>query len=174
MLSFGERLRKIRRDHFIRQKQLADFLNIAVSTLSQYENNKRHPNYDILTQIALYFNVSSDYLLGIEESKREAITQKIDAIDGALNGNLSYSDLIHKITDHLSTINENNDTKSLKILHDLYSSVASIGIEYKTDVYTNDSIETILSNHLSHKEDIDQTLNKLFRHHIKLCSERAT
>ncbi len=171
MQTFGERLRRIRREQFIRQKQLAGHLNIAVSTLSQYENDKRHPNFEILTQISQYFNVSTDFLLGVDDAENSNINKSFESIDEKLSDR-SYQDLLHKMTDNLLTISKHNDTKSLQILHTLYDSIASIGVEYKPD--DHESIEDMLTNHLAHKEDIDQTLNQLFRHHIKICSDKVT
>jgi transcriptional regulator with XRE-family HTH domain len=171
MQTFGERLRRVRREQFIRQKQLATHLNIAVSTLSQYENDKRHPNFDILSQISKYFNVSTDYLLGINNNEKSNLMKDIESVDEQLEG-LSYQELINKITGNLVAMSRHKDTKSLQILHNLYDSINSIGIEYQSDE-TKINIEDLLSNHLEHKEDIDQTLNQLFRHHIKICSTTA-
>lgn len=168
MQTFGERLRRVRREQFIRQRQLANHLNIAVSTLSQYENDKRHPNFDILSQISQYFNVSTDYLLGVDNNERSNLIKDIESVDEQLEG-LSYQELLNKITNNLVSMSRHHDTKSLQILHTLYDSINSIGVEYQSDD-TKVNIEDLLSNHLEHKEDIDQTLNQLFRHHIKICS----
>lgn len=170
MQTFGERLRRIRREQFIRQKQLAGHLNIAVSTLSQYENDKRHPNFEILTKISRYFNVTTDYLLGLEEKSNNSLSMSIDAIDGKLSDR-SYQELLHKMTDNLLTMSQHDDMKSLKILHTLYDSINSISAEYKPEEHG--TIEDLLNNHLAHKEDIDQTLNQLFRHHIKISSNQV-
>lgn len=170
MGTFGGRLRRTRRERFIRQKQLATHLNIAVSTLSQYENDKRHPNFEILTQISQYFSVSTDFLLGIDDHETNNIKKSLESIDEHLSEQ-SYNELLQKMTENLLTISKHNDTKSLKILHTLYDSINSIGVEYQPE--QNETIEEMLSNHLAHKEDIDQTLNQLFRHHIKICSDHV-
>ena len=175
MESFGSRLKDVRRQNKVKQRVLAGELNIAISTLSQYENNKRHPNFELLVKIANFFNVTTDYLLGIEPKTEEKnISENINLIDVNLNGRLSYNELINKITINLLTISENDDYKSLAIFHELYNSISSISIEYKDENYPRHYIEDVLSTHLTHKEDIDQTLNKLFRHHIKICSEKSS
>ncbi len=176
MESFGKRLRHVRKQKRVKQRILAEELNIAISTLSQYENDKRHPNFDLLVRIANYFDVTTDFLLGLnEEDTTTNITKNIDLIDLNLNGKLtlSYNELLHKITKNLLVISENNDIKSLAILHELYDSISSIDIEYSNGYSPKVHLEEVLSTHLTHKEDIDQTLNKLFRHHIKICSEKA-
>ena len=45
------------------QKQLADDLKIAASTLGNYIQNTREPDYELLKSIADYFHVTTDYLL---------------------------------------------------------------------------------------------------------------
>lgn len=48
----------------ITQKQLANDLNIALSTLNGYIQNYREPDFATLLRLADYFSVSTDYLLG--------------------------------------------------------------------------------------------------------------
>lgn len=59
----GKRIAKLRRNKNLTQEGLAKELDITRSSLSQYEVNKRQPDYDTLKKIAKYFNVSIDYLL---------------------------------------------------------------------------------------------------------------
>jgi len=62
-MQFGNILRWLLEEKDITQKQLSDDLHIAASTLGHYINNRREPDYDTLKRIAVYFNVSIDYLL---------------------------------------------------------------------------------------------------------------
>lgn len=64
MKTLGEKLKELRLYSNLTQTQLADLLSITKSTLSCYENNKRHPSYEVIMKIANLFNVSTDYLLG--------------------------------------------------------------------------------------------------------------
>ena len=52
------------------QAQLAQKLGLTKSVISAYKTGLRLPSYDILIHIAKIFNVSTDYLLGLE-NKRE-------------------------------------------------------------------------------------------------------
>ncbi len=52
-------------------KEIAFELNISNGVLSNYINSKREPSFDTLRIICNYFNVSSDYLLGISYSKNK-------------------------------------------------------------------------------------------------------
>lgn len=58
------RIKKIRLRQTISQKDLAYSLGIAPNTLSQYENEKREPDLKTLENIAKFFNISVDRLLG--------------------------------------------------------------------------------------------------------------
>jgi len=62
-MSFGQKLRKLRKEKELTQAELAKILNLGESTISFYESGKREPDYEILTKIANYFECSTDYLL---------------------------------------------------------------------------------------------------------------
>ena len=49
------------------QAKLAKYLSLGESTISFYESGKRTPDFDLLRKIAAYFNVTTDYLLGITD-----------------------------------------------------------------------------------------------------------
>lgn len=64
------RLRDIREDRDITQQRLAEYLHIRQNTYSQYENELRQIPLDLLIKLAVYFNTSTDYILGLtDESK---------------------------------------------------------------------------------------------------------
>lgn len=81
MSSFGNRLKTLRENHNLSQKEFANILNIANSTLSQYESDKRVPSDEVKLQIAKYFNVTIDYLLGNETKNKEQNSQDKDEKD---------------------------------------------------------------------------------------------
>lgn len=60
----GKRIKYLRERKDISQIDLAKYLNIGNTTLSQYESGKRIPSDQIKLKIANYFNVSVDFLLG--------------------------------------------------------------------------------------------------------------
>lgn len=57
------RLREIREDRQLSQRQLAEILNVKQNTYSQYETEKRQIPVAMLITLANYYNVSVDYLL---------------------------------------------------------------------------------------------------------------
>lgn len=71
MVDFGTRLKKLRLQHNLTQSQLAEKLFITKSVVSAYETGFRTPSYGVLVAISQLFNVTTDYLLGIEKSETE-------------------------------------------------------------------------------------------------------
>ena len=73
-ITFGERLKKIRVDNNISQNELAKYLEITPSSLSYYENEVRTPPITIINKLVNRFNVSANWLLGIETSNKDLKT----------------------------------------------------------------------------------------------------
>lgn len=69
MVDFGNTLKTLRLKEKYTQAQLAQKLGLTKSVISAYETGLRLPSYDILINIAKIFNVSTDYLLGIENKR---------------------------------------------------------------------------------------------------------
>ena len=61
------RLRDLREDHDLTQKQVADFLLIKQNTYSQYENGVRQLPLELLIRLARYYTVSTDYILELTD-----------------------------------------------------------------------------------------------------------
>lgn len=60
-----ERIGKLLDEKNVKQKELAKILGITDNTVSYYVSGKRTPNIDQIIKIANYFNISTDYLLGL-------------------------------------------------------------------------------------------------------------
>ncbi len=69
MVDFGNRLKTLRLKENMTQQQLARKLGLTKSVISAYETGLRQPSYDVLIHIAKIYDVSTDYLLGIENKK---------------------------------------------------------------------------------------------------------
>ncbi len=67
MSVLSKRIKLLREEQSLNQSQLAEKLNIAVSSISQYESGDRIPSDDIKIKIANYFDVSLDFLMGLSE-----------------------------------------------------------------------------------------------------------
>ena len=61
------RLKDIREDKDITQKTLSEYLNIKQNTYSQYETGQRQIPIEALIKLAIYFDTSTDYILGLTD-----------------------------------------------------------------------------------------------------------
>lgn len=64
-------LKLLRKQHNLSQKEIGNIFHASQNTVSQWENGTRKPSYDIIQEIADYFDVSVDYLLGRQEQLPE-------------------------------------------------------------------------------------------------------
>ena len=74
MVNMGEKLRSLRTEKKLTQKQVADRIGLAISAVSSYESGSRYPSYDALIKLARIFHVSTDYLLGITDKRNIDVT----------------------------------------------------------------------------------------------------
>ncbi|MDF2839941.1 MAG: transcriptional regulator, family [Clostridia bacterium] len=61
---FTSRLKDLRSENKLTQKELAENLNLTHSTISKYERGDLEPSNDVLLSISDFFDVSVDFLLG--------------------------------------------------------------------------------------------------------------
>ena len=79
MTEFGKRLKQLRKQSGLTQKQLAKKLWVTKATISNYELYERSPSPEILIHLSEVFHVSTDYLLGIEAKKQVVDVTGLDA-----------------------------------------------------------------------------------------------
>ena len=70
----GEKLKSLRIEKKLTQKQVADRIGLAISAVSSYESGTRSPSYDVLAKLARIFHVSTDYLLGMTDTRNVDVT----------------------------------------------------------------------------------------------------
>lgn len=68
-MTYLERLKGLREDRDLSQKQIADILRVAQNTYSQYELGKRAMPIESLVLLCQFYHVSSDEILGLNEEK---------------------------------------------------------------------------------------------------------
>lgn len=87
MDGFGERLKRLRREHDVTQSQLAEQIGVVPSAIGKYERiPASYPSVDALVKIADFFSVSIDYLLrGV---------QTIPVVENNISGPMSNSSFI--------------------------------------------------------------------------------
>lgn len=90
---FNMRIKEIRLDRNLSQRELATALKIAPNTLSQYENEKREPDLKTLEHIADVLRVSVDCLLGRDDERPAPGTE-----DGPGESAKRFMELVDKLT----------------------------------------------------------------------------
>lgn len=68
-MDFNKRLVDLREEKNLKQKELADVIGLQSSAISKYEKGATQPNLGTLIQLAEYFSVTVDYLLGVSSIK---------------------------------------------------------------------------------------------------------
>lgn len=82
-----ERLKKLRKEGKLTQKDIATFLNISQPAYQQFESGKKKMNLETMEKLADFFNVSTDYLLG--KTDFPDLDLEID-IDTAIDNSVAY------------------------------------------------------------------------------------
>lgn len=86
-MSFGTRLKELRNNKHMSQEELGNFLNVGKSSISSYENGTREPSKEAIVKIAEIFGVTTDYLLGNTDIKKNVTNNNDDiALDDGLDG----------------------------------------------------------------------------------------
>lgn len=66
-MNFSKRVKQLREEAGLTQKELGLKLNSSASKVSMWERGERAPVSDDLTQLSNFFNVTTDYLLGLSD-----------------------------------------------------------------------------------------------------------
>lgn len=66
MVNMGKRIKALRIEKHITQTEMAQRIGVSKAMISSYELEQRSPSYEVLIKIATFFNVTTDYLLGVE------------------------------------------------------------------------------------------------------------
>ena len=68
LMSWNKRIRDLREDHDMKKYELAEKLDISERTLTRYESGECEPTVIVLIKLALLFDVSIDYIVGINDN----------------------------------------------------------------------------------------------------------
>ena len=67
MKVIGKRINELRLEKKLTQKELANAVNIGQASISEWEKGTHEPNATAIKILAVFFGVSADYLLGLED-----------------------------------------------------------------------------------------------------------
>lgn len=101
-MSIGSKLTDLRNEKGLTRIQLANILDVPMTTLRNYETDSREPGHKFLVKVANYFGVTTDYILenekppvpeGTEDDKFSVDDMKL------LLSSLGYGDKIDNLTE---------------------------------------------------------------------------
>ena len=94
----GERIKSLREGAGLSQAKVATILNTQQSAIFRYENNVSEMPYAMLLQYADYFDVSTDYLLGLSGIRGESPNKKkpiyIDGLSDNKKALLTFAETV--------------------------------------------------------------------------------
>lgn len=67
LLEFGKTLKELRNERNVTQRELAGLVGLSATGYAGYEQGHREPDLKTLVSLAKFFNVSTDYLLGLKD-----------------------------------------------------------------------------------------------------------
>lgn len=72
---FAKKLKDLRKDHHVSQRELAEYLHLTPNSICEWENLRSEPSIDLLIKLSNYFQCSLDYLLGREDDFGNIVIQ---------------------------------------------------------------------------------------------------
>ena len=67
MLEIGKRIKEIRRENKLSQKELGELLSVSQDTVSLWETGKSVPTAEFLIELSIRFEISVDYILCLKD-----------------------------------------------------------------------------------------------------------
>ena len=92
MKELRELIRELREDHDLKQKEVARYLHVSQQTYSNYERGRRDIPVFVVVELAKYYKVSADYLLGVEMDCPGSTNLKRPYLD-----HITYYDVLYDI-----------------------------------------------------------------------------
>lgn len=96
------RLKELRKEKKLTQKQVAEYLGVATSTYAMYEQGNREPDFSTLNKIGDFFGASVDYIIGntnqrkyydLTEKDNQQIEKSLEKLIGDLDTGLYSKDM---------------------------------------------------------------------------------
>ncbi len=69
-MAYYQRIRDLREDHDLTQNQVVEILQMHKTTYTNYEQGKREPPFEFMIRLALFYDVTIDYLAGLTNVPR--------------------------------------------------------------------------------------------------------
>ena len=127
----SKRLKELRHEKNLLQKDIANYLNISTSAYGYYEQGKRNFDSDTIKSLADFFDVSTDYLLGRTNNKKGYANCKSELSDDNSEFK-NYGELETKIKERL--LSEKIIVEDEHISQDILDKVFKYGIEATIEI----------------------------------------
>lgn len=72
----ADNLKELRKSHNLSQQKLANLFNVTQQAVAKWESHKSSPDYETLTKLAQFYEVSLDYLLKSHEDSNDCESDK--------------------------------------------------------------------------------------------------
>ena len=77
MTNIGEKIKELRTKQKMTQEKLAQYLNVTVSAVSQWESGKTMPDVTMIVPLCNLFEISADKLLNIRVAEKGTIISEV-------------------------------------------------------------------------------------------------
>lgn len=131
---FGKNIKRLRKERDLTQENLADYLGVTFQAISKWERGEGYPDITTLPNIASFFNVTIDDLLGINQAKiEEELSALIEEYD-----NLSDVQTKNEVLNKMKQVSSNDFRVLLRELEYLvhFSDISESGARIKS-IYDN-------------------------------------
>lgn len=75
-MNYYQRIRDLREDKDLTQNELVEILQMHKTTYTNYEQGKREPPFEFIVQLALFYDVTIDYIAGLTNTPRQLEKKK--------------------------------------------------------------------------------------------------
>lgn len=146
MSIISERIKELRHEKKLTQKQLAEKVGISEISIRKYESGDRIPKFEVIEKLADVFNVQFDYIVGRSDNRTfddyvicSDFQYLLKAIEHSPNSDIS--ELVRKIIDTMfltifHDVRDNNLDK-LSLIHSLYRNIWEIKTGFKRNLASN-------------------------------------
>lgn len=149
MSIISERIKELRHEKKLTQKQLAEKIGISEISIRKYESGDRIPKFEVVEKLASVFNVQFDYIVGRSDNKTfddyvicNDFQYLLKAIEDSPNSDISK--LVRNIIDtmYLTIIHDvkDNNLDRLSLIYELYRNIWEIKNGFKSNL-TADILE---------------------------------
>lgn len=153
----GNRLNTLLANKDIKQKELAQYLEVTDNTISYFVKGKRTPNTEQIIKISKYFDVSADYLLGLSETPTNNKDEQFICDYTGLN-----LDSIRNLVHHKNNNPQNLEFENYLISDDVLGDLSFLLHSYVASKNSFDFFVRAIHKEENEKSSIEKIETELF------------